>query len=133
MRQRKTTEEKKLNGTLQECRETMRKEKAAAIEDPVSELAECIEVLEAMRRNQRLATADIRKRGLMVTTIAHDNNGTARTVERINPSVKVQREAVRACASLRKQIAALREEVKERDDDYDDVLAQAAAWVEKYK
>jgi hypothetical protein len=75
-----------------------------------SEIQDVTEALEAMRTNARLAAADIAKRGLTIKTKVTDNNGKLNTVERVNPMVKIQREALRSISSLKRQLAVLQEE-----------------------
>ncbi|HWY42631.1 MAG TPA: hypothetical protein VNX66_03995 [Candidatus Sulfotelmatobacter sp.] len=77
-------------------------------------MADCREALEAMKQNLQLATADIASRGLLVETVVTDSHGKVSKVDRINPSLKIQREAMRAINNLKKQIAGLEEEEKAR-------------------
>jgi len=46
----------------------------------------------------------------MVATQISDSHGKFTEVQRINPAVKVQREALRAISSLKRQILQLEEE-----------------------
>lgn len=108
---RKSTKQKLLQDTFKRSREEARKKPA----NPEEELADCREALEAMKQNQRLATADIAARGLLVQTTVTDSHGKVSKVDRINPSIKVQREAMRAINNLKKQIAGLEEEEKARE------------------
>jgi hypothetical protein len=81
--------------------------------DPVAELADAQEALTIMKDNLRSATAQLKKTGLMVTTVITDSNGKHTKVQRISPMVKVQREALRTIGVLKRQIESLQKEVKE--------------------
>jgi hypothetical protein len=105
---RKTTKEKLLNGTLRKAREEARTKPS----DPKSELEDAREALEAMKQNMRAATQQIAEKGLMVTTQISNTHGKLVEVLRLNPAVKVQREAMRAIKSLKRQIVDLHEEIK---------------------
>ncbi len=48
----------------------------------------------------------------MVATQIADSHGKFTEVQRLNPAVKVQREAMRAIKSLKRQIAELEEEIR---------------------
>lgn len=113
--QRKTTEQKKRQGTLRKSREAARKRS----EDPQSELDDAREALAAMRQNLKLSTAEIAAKGMLVTTQIADSHGKFTVVERMNPALKIQREAMRAIASLKKQIAELQEEAAHKEDAND--------------
>jgi hypothetical protein len=106
----KSTKQKLLQDTFKKSREAARKKPA----NPEQELADCREALEAMKQNLRLATADIASRGLLVETAVTDSHGKVSKVDRINPSLKIQREAMRAINNLKKQITGLEEEARER-------------------
>jgi hypothetical protein len=107
---RKSVQQKLLQDTFKKSREQARKKPA----NPEQELADCREALEAMKQNLRLATADIAERGLLVETAVTDSHGKISKVDRINPSVKIQREAMRAINNLKKQIVGLEEEARDR-------------------
>lgn len=79
--------------------------------DPAQELADAQTALDAMRQNLKLATAEIAEKGLLVTTQIADSHGKFTTVERINPAIKVQREALRTIGVLKRQIEQLQKEV----------------------
>jgi hypothetical protein len=108
---RKSAKQKLLQDTFKKSREEARKKPV----NPEQELADCREALEAMKQNLRLATADIAQRGLLVETVVTDSHGKVSKVDRINPSLKIQREAMRAINNLKKQIAGLEEEEKARE------------------
>jgi len=108
---RKSVQQKILQSTFKKNREDARKKPA----NPEQELADCREALEAMKQNLRLATADIAERGLLVETAVTDSHGKVSTVDRINPSLKIQREAMRAIGNLKKQITGLEEENAARE------------------
>jgi hypothetical protein len=108
---RKSAKQKLLQDTFKKSREEARTKPA----NPEQELADCREALEAMRQNLQLATADIASRGLLVETVITDSHGKVSKVDRINPSLKIQREAMRAINNLKKQIAGLEEEEKARE------------------
>jgi len=105
---RKTKKEKELVGTLRKAREEARTKPS----DPQSELQDAREALEAMKQNMRQATQQIAEKGLMVATMISDSHGKFTEVQRLNPAVKVQREAMRAIKSLKRQIAELEEEIR---------------------
>ena len=108
---RKSAKQKLLQDTFKKSREEARKKPA----NPEQELADCREALEAMKQNLRLATADIAERGLLVETAVTDSHGKVSRVDRINPSLKIQREAMRAIGNLKKQIIGLEEEETARE------------------
>jgi hypothetical protein len=116
--QRKLKSDKQHKGTLRKSREAKR---AAKTSNPQSELEDAREALAAMRQNLRLSTAELAARGLLIKTAVLDHHGKATVAERINPAVRVQREALKSIASLKKQIAVLEEEAREREDE-DDAL-----------
>lgn len=105
---RKTKREKELNGTLRKDREAARTKPS----DPRSELQDAREALEAMKQNMRQATQLLAENGLMVTTLIANTHGKFTEVQRVNPAVKVQREAMRAIKSLKRQVVELEEEIK---------------------
>jgi len=105
---RKTKKQKELLGTLRKAREEARTKPS----DPQSELQDAREALEAMKQNMRQATQQIAEKGLMVATQIADSHGKFTEVQRLNPAVKVQREAMRAIKSLKRQIAELEEEIR---------------------
>jgi hypothetical protein len=86
--------------------------KKLLVADPATELADAQEALAAMRQNLRLATQEIAKKGLLVETVICDSHGKPVKVERINPTLKTQREALRAIGVLKKQIENLQKEVQ---------------------
>jgi prefoldin subunit 5 len=92
----------------------MKKKKSKVlVSDPVQELADATEALNAMKQNVKLATKAIADKGLFITTQITDSHGKFVTVERINPALKAQREALRAINVLKRQIEQLQKEVKE--------------------
>src|SRR6266478_7670851 len=105
---RKTKKQKELLGTLRKAREEARTKPS----DPQSELEDAREALEAMKQNMRQATQQIAENGLMVVTQISDSHGKFTEVLRVNPAIKVQREAMRAIKSLKRQIVELQEEIK---------------------
>ncbi len=105
---RKTKKQKELLGTLRKAREEARTKPS----DPQSELQDAREALEAMKQNMRQATQQIAEKGLMVATMIADSHGKFTEVQRVNPAVKVQREAMRAIKSLKRQIVELEEEIR---------------------
>ena len=119
---RKTRREKELAGTLRKAREEARTKPS----DPKSELEDSREALAAMKQNMRQATQQIAEKGLMVTTQIADSHGKFTEVLRVNPAVKVQREAMRAIKSLKRQIVELQEEIKAMpvSEQQESVIAQ---------
>jgi hypothetical protein len=107
---RTTKAEKLRKGTLILSREAKR----AIPDDPAQELANAQELLEAMRVNLTLALASIRADGLTVTTVVLDTHKNHVVAQRPNPALKVQRDALRTLATLRRQIIILEEEVEEQ-------------------
>jgi SpoVK/Ycf46/Vps4 family AAA+-type ATPase len=105
---RKSKKEKALNRTLRQDREAARTKPS----NPKTELEDAREALEAMKQNMRQATQQIAEQGLMVTTQIVNSHGKFTEVQRLNPAVKVQREAMRAIKFLKRQIAELEEELK---------------------
>ena len=88
------------------------KKKTLNVIDPAQELADAQTALDAMRQNLKLATAQIAEKGLLVSTQIADSHGRFTTVERINPAIKVQREALRTITVLKRQIEQLQKEVR---------------------
>lgn len=109
---RKSNAHKELHGTLRKAREAARTKPS----DPQTEMEDAREALEAMRLNMRQATQQIAENGLMVPTQIADTHGKFKEVLRLNPAVKVQREAMRAIKSLKRQIAELEEEINEHEN-----------------
>jgi len=107
---RKTKAEKLRRGTLNVTREAQRKKP----EDPASELQEAKEMLAMMQEDLRAANAELREHGLMITTTIANNHGKFTEVQRVNPMLKIQREALRAIKILKQQIAVLQEEAPEK-------------------
>jgi hypothetical protein len=108
---RKSKALKELHGTLRKAREAARTKPS----DPQTELEDAREALESMKQNMRQATQQIAENGLMVLTQIADTHGKFKGVLRLNPAVKVQREAMRAIKSLKRQIAELQEEINEQE------------------
>jgi phage terminase small subunit len=82
------------------------KKKATA----TNELDDIRAALDAMRQNARLATAEIAKQGLMIEG--------SRGRNKLNPAIRVQREAMRSIAALQKQLQVLeRENVQNHDQE----------------
>ena len=102
------------------------KKKKALVSDPSAELNDAQEALAAMRQNLKLSTKEIASKGLLIQTVICDSHGKPVKVERINPALKTQREALRAIGVLKKQIADLQKEVQasERPLTALDVLMQ---------
>jgi hypothetical protein len=90
----------------------MSKKKKVLVSDPAAELSDAQTALDAMRQNLKLATQEIAKKGLLVQTVICDSHGKPVKVERINPSIKIQREALRAIGVLKRQIESLQKEVQ---------------------
>jgi hypothetical protein len=109
---RKSKAHKELHGTLRKAREDARTKPS----DPQTEMQDAREALEAMKQNMRQATQQIAENGLMVLTQIADTHGKFKEVQRLNPAVKVQREAMRAIKSLKRQITELQEEIDEQEN-----------------
>jgi hypothetical protein len=88
------------------------KKKNVLLSDPVTELQDATEALSIMRDNLRAATAELLKSGLMITTQIADSHGKFTKVQRVNPMLKVQREALRAIGALKRQIESLQKEAQ---------------------
>jgi hypothetical protein len=88
------------------------KKKKVLLSDPAAELNDAQEALAMFKDNLRAATKELSKSGLMVKTQIADSHGKFTTVQRINPMLKVQREALRAIGMLKRQIAELQKEVQ---------------------
>ena len=80
-----------------------------------TELDDIRAALEAMRQNARLATAEIAKHGLMIEG--------SRGRNKLNPAIKVQREAMRSIAALQKQLQVLERENSQNADEEEDPFA----------
>ena len=101
-----TEKQKKARGTHQQSRALVPR----TIERVCEEIADLQTILADMRYTLGLALDEIRERGLMVKTRVLDSNGQAVRVQKVNPAFKVQREAMSAIRSLKRQLAGLREE-----------------------
>jgi uncharacterized protein GlcG (DUF336 family) len=105
---RKTKKQKLLSGTFKKTREVARKK----VTDPANELDDARTALEAMKQNLKLATQQIAEKGLLITTQIADSHGRFTVVERINPAIRVQQAAMKAIASLKRQIRELDDDVE---------------------
>lgn len=101
-----TERQKKARGTHQQSRALVPR----TIEHVREEIADMQTILADMRYTLGLALDEIRERGLMVKTRVLNSNGQAVRVQKVNPALKVQREAMSAIRSLKRQLAGLREE-----------------------
>jgi hypothetical protein len=116
---RKNKELKKLSGTFQRAKEKKPRTEA----DIKQQIEETKEASESIRVNLRLATKVIAAKGLMVKTVVHDSHGAASKVERINPAIREQKDALKSLKSLRSQLALLESELEtvtvtnEEDDE----------------
>jgi hypothetical protein len=101
-----TESAKKLRGTHRKSRVLVPR----TLERIQSEILETEGLLGDIRFNLGLALDSIRKRGLTVKTVVLDSHGKPVKVEKINPALKIQREAVSSISSLKRQLVNLREE-----------------------
>jgi hypothetical protein len=117
--QKMTFAEKKARGTLHKCRVAAPR----TLETVRQEIEETEQALTDMRHVLALALAQIRKRGLMVTTKVLDSNGKGVRTEKLNPALKVQKDALSSVRSLKRYLVLLREEenlASEKQKDNDD-------------
>ena len=74
------------------------------------EIAETEQALTDMRHVLSLALTQIRKRGLMIKTVVLDSHGQPVKTEKVNPALKVQKDALTSVRSLKRYLVLLREE-----------------------
>lgn len=106
MPQKLTDAEKKARGTLRKCRIVAPR----TLETVREEIAETEQALTDMRHVLSLALTQIRKRGLMIKTVVLDSHGQPVKTEKVNPALKVQKDALTSVRSLKRYLVLLREE-----------------------
>jgi hypothetical protein len=92
----------------------MPKKKKKLASCPVNELEEATEMLQVFKENLKQANKELREQGLMILTTIADSHGKFTEVRRVNPALRVQAAALKAIASLKKQIKALEAEAAEK-------------------
>jgi hypothetical protein len=101
-----TESEKKQRGTLRKDRQA----KPRRLEIIQREISDANQGMDDMRHNLSLAMTEIRLRGLMVKTKVLDSHGKPITTERVNPALKVYKEALAVIRSLKRYLILLQEE-----------------------
>jgi hypothetical protein len=121
-----SVEQKLLSGTLRKHREAP-PSTSRTPESVKKDIADVREGIAAMHQNLRLATADILKKGMSVTTVLTDSHGKTFSAERANPAFKVQRDALAALRSFKKYLAILEAELAAAEDADDSTSPSAIA------
>jgi hypothetical protein len=103
---RLTEEEKKARGTHKKCRTLVPR----TLEIIRNEIADMEQATTDMRYVLSLTVGEIHKKGLMVTLTVLDSHGAPVKVKKINPALKVQKDAMASLRSLKRMVILLREE-----------------------
>jgi hypothetical protein len=103
---RLTEAEKKSRGTHKKCRTLVPR----TLEIIRNELADMEQAIGDMRYTLSLTVGEIRKKGLMVTLTVLDSHGAPVKVKKLNPALKVQKDAMASLRSLARMVVLLREE-----------------------
>jgi len=82
------------------------------------------EMLDTALQNYRAAADDVRKRGWIVQTTRLDKHGAPVVTDRVNESVKIQREALRTIMSLKKHLAYEAENAPPTKNALEDFLGE---------
>jgi hypothetical protein len=103
---RLTEAEKKARGTNQKCRVLVPR----TLEIIRNEIAEMGRATEDLRFVLSLTVSEIRKHGLMVTLTILDSHGAPVKTKKLNPALKVQKDAMSSLRILKRMVVLLREE-----------------------
>jgi len=103
---RLTEAEKKARGTHKKCRTLVPR----TLEIIRNEIADMEQATADMRYVLSLTVGEIHKKGLMVTLTVLDSHGAPVKVKKINPALKVQKDAMASLRSLKRMVILLREE-----------------------
>jgi hypothetical protein len=98
--------EKNARGTNQKCRALVPR----TLEVIRAEIAEMEQAIDDMRYILSLTVGEIRKKGLMVTLTVLDSHGAPVKTKKVNPALKVQKDAMASLRSLKRMVDFLREE-----------------------
>jgi hypothetical protein len=98
--------EKNARGTNQKCRALVPR----TLEIIRNELADMEQAIDDMRYVLSLTVGEIRKKGLMVTLTVLDSHGAPVKTKKVNPALKVQKDAMSSLRTLKRMVVLLREE-----------------------
>jgi len=98
--------EKNSRGTAQKCRAL----KARPLRVIRSDIRAIQRVIKDMQYNLSIARKSVRADGALIEVVTADSNGRFAKTRRLNPSFKIQREALTALKSLNRQMDFLCEE-----------------------
>jgi hypothetical protein len=101
-----TEAEKKARGTNQKCRAVTPRN----LEIIRAELAGTQQALDDVRYVLSLTVREIRKHGLMVRATVLDSHGAPVKTKKVNPALKVQKDAMSSLRTLKRMVVLLREE-----------------------
>ena len=104
--------EKKVKGTAQRCRARQ----ARPLRVIKREMRELRRVISDMIFNVRLARKCIRADGTLIEVLVTDSNGGFAKSRKLNPSFKVQMDAMTALKSLNRQMDFLADELDAAED-----------------
>ena len=105
---RLTEAEKKARGTHKKCRTLVPR----TLEIIRAEISDMEQAIDDMRYTLSLTVGEIRKKGLMVTLTVLDSHGAPVKVRKVNPALKIQKDAMASLRSLKRMVEFLREEEK---------------------
>jgi len=101
-----TYAEKLVKGTLQKSRIVAPR----TVEKVREEIADTEQALDDMRCVLGLALTQIRKHGLMVKVKVLDSHGKSVKTDKVNPAIKIHKDALSSVKSLKRYLTLLREE-----------------------
>jgi hypothetical protein len=101
-----TQKEKNLRGTAQKCRAAEARSLRAIRKD----IRELERLISDMNFNLDIARKSVRTEGALIEVLVTNSNGNFEKTRRLNPTFKIQRDALTALKSLNRQLTILREE-----------------------
>src|ERR1700730_5104792 len=101
-----TQREKNLRGTAQKCRATEARSLRAIRKD----IRELQRLIGDMAFNLDIARKSVRTDGALIEVLVTNSNGNFEKTRRLNPTFKIQRDALTALKSLNRQLTIRREE-----------------------
>jgi hypothetical protein len=103
---RLTESERNARGTNQKCRVLVPR----TLETIGVEIADMERAIDDMRFVLSLTVGEIRKHGLMVRLTILDSHGSPVKTKKVNPALKVQKDAMSSLRTLKRMVVLLREE-----------------------
>src|SRR5258708_40104212 len=107
-----TQREKNARRTAQRCR-AVEARSLATIQQEIRELEQ---IITDMNFNLSLAMKSVKADGIFVELVVTDSNGAFQKTKKLNPAFKIQKEALNALKSLKRQLVLLREEQTQAQD-----------------